>query len=78
MQQVGGALGLATLSTVALHFTNSQADKIAKPMADAIVAGGGDPTAPVPGTDLTFLEGAIFGSRLSRRVRCTPSWWPRC
>lgn len=62
MQQVGGALGLATLSTVALHFSNSQADEVAKPMADAIVGSGGDPTAVVPGTDLTFLEAAIFGS----------------
>lgn len=62
MQQVGGALGLATLSTVALHFTNNQASEVAKPMADAIVAGGGDPTAVVPGTDLTFLEAAVFGS----------------
>lgn len=62
MQQVGGALGLATLSTVALHFSNNQADEVAKPMVDAIVAGGGDPTAPVPGTDLTFIEAAIFNS----------------
>lgn len=62
MQQVGGALGLATLSTVALHFSNNQASEVAKPMADAIVAGGGDPTAVVPGTDLTFLEAAVFGS----------------
>lgn len=62
MQQVGGALGLATLSTVALHFSNSQADEVAKPMADAIAGSGGDPTAVVPGTDLTFLDAAIFGS----------------
>lgn len=62
MQQVGGALGLATLSTVALHFSSSQASDVAKPMADAIVAGGGDPAAPVPGTDVTFLDAAIFGS----------------
>ena len=62
MQQVGGALGLATLSTVALHFTNGQASDVAKPMADAIVAGGGDPAAVVPGSDLTFLEAAIFNS----------------
>lgn len=62
MQQVGGALGLATLSTVALHFTNSQADKVAKPMVEAITATGADPSAKVAGTDLTFLEGAIFGS----------------
>lgn len=62
MQQVGGALGLATLSTVALHFTNDQASEVAKPMAEAITATGGDPTAVVPGTDLSFLEAAIFGS----------------
>lgn len=62
MQQVGGALGLATLSTVALHFSNNQASEVAKPMVDAITATGGDPSAAVPGTDLTFLEAAIFGS----------------
>ncbi|WP_408896265.1 MFS transporter [Nocardioides sp. R1-1] len=62
MQQVGGALGLATLSTVALHFSNNQASEVAGPMAEAIVAGGGDPNAAVPGTDLSFLEAAIFGS----------------
>lgn len=62
MQQVGGALGLATLSTVALHYSNSQADEVAKPMVDAITASGGDPAAVVPGTDLSFLEAAIFGS----------------
>ncbi|KRB77134.1 MFS transporter [Nocardioides sp. Root190] len=62
MQQVGGALGLATLSTVALHFSNNQATDVAKPMADAIVAGGGDPSAPIPGSDLSFLEAAIFNS----------------
>lgn len=62
MQQVGGALGLATLSTVALHYSNNQADEVARPMVDAITAGGGDPTAVVPGTDLSFLEAAIFGS----------------
>jgi hypothetical protein len=28
MQQVGGALGLATLSTVALHFSTNSADEI--------------------------------------------------
>ncbi len=28
MQQVGGALGLATLSTVSLHFTNARADQV--------------------------------------------------
>ena len=62
MQQVGGALGLATLSTVALHFMNDQADKVSGPMAEQIAAGGGDPAAPVPGTDLTLIEAAVFGS----------------
>ncbi|MCR1782643.1 MFS transporter [Nocardioides carbamazepini] len=62
MQQVGGALGLATLSTVALHFSNNQATAVAGPMADAITAGGGDPSAAVSGTGQTFLDAAIFGS----------------
>lgn len=62
MQQVGGALGLATLSTVALHFSNGQTEKISGPMSDAITASGGDPSAMVPGTDLTFLDAAVFGS----------------
>ena len=33
MQQVGGALGLATLSTVALHFSTNRADEIAPGLA---------------------------------------------
>lgn len=61
MQQVGGALGLATLSTVALHFSNNQAADVAGPMRDAIVAGGGDP-AQVTDSGLTFLEVAVFSS----------------
>jgi EmrB/QacA subfamily drug resistance transporter len=40
MQQVGGALGLALLSTVAVHFTT---DKVASLSAAAQAAGGGDP-----------------------------------
>ncbi|TYL52101.1 MFS transporter [Nocardioides sp. BGMRC 2183] len=60
MQQVGGALGLAMLSTVALHFTNGRADEIAGPLGQGITANGGDPTATVPGTDLSFLEAAVF------------------
>jgi predicted MFS family arabinose efflux permease len=62
MQQVGGALGLATLSTVALHFMNDQTDKVSGPMAQAIAANGGDPAAPVPGSDLSLIEVAVFGS----------------
>jgi hypothetical protein len=35
MQQVGGALGLATLSTVSLHFAQTRADEIAPAIAGA-------------------------------------------
>ncbi|MBD3947637.1 MFS transporter [Nocardioides ganghwensis] len=35
MQQVGGALGLATLSTVSLHFAQTRADEIAPAIASA-------------------------------------------
>jgi hypothetical protein len=39
MQQVGGALGLATLSTVALHFSNARADDLGRPLAEAGLSG---------------------------------------
>ncbi|MFC7505166.1 MFS transporter [Nocardioides sp. GCM10030258] len=55
MQQVGGAIGLATLSTVALHFTNKQSSDVAGPMADALGANGGQ-------VDPGFLQAAIFSS----------------
>ncbi len=42
MQQVGGALGLATLSTVALHFTQNRADEIAPGVTEAATAAGLD------------------------------------
>ena len=35
MQQVGGALGLATLSTVALHFTTARAEEVAPQLGAA-------------------------------------------
>lgn len=60
MQQVGGALGLATLSTVSLHFMNSRADEVTKPLTDGMTQAKIDPSATVPGTDLTFLESAVF------------------
>lgn len=47
MQQVGGALGLATLSTVALHYINDSADKAAGPIAQAA-------------TDPSLIEQAVF------------------
>ncbi len=60
MQQVGGALGLATLSTVALHFTNNRADEIAGPLGNGFAQSGIDPTTQVPGTDLSLFELGIF------------------
>ncbi|MFC6288327.1 MFS transporter [Nocardioides sp. GCM10027113] len=60
MQQVGGALGLATLSTVALHFTNQRVDQVGPQLAGAVQGAGLDPAATVPGTSVTFLEAAGF------------------
>ena len=42
MQQVGGALGLATLSTVAVHFTTEKATELGR-MAAAAAQSGGTP-----------------------------------
>jgi EmrB/QacA subfamily drug resistance transporter len=60
MQQVGGALGLATLSTVALHFTNSRTAEVGPALARGLTQAGIDASATVPGTDLSYLEGSIF------------------
>jgi EmrB/QacA subfamily drug resistance transporter len=60
MQQVGGALGLAMLSTVALQFTNNRGDEIAAPLQDGFAQAGLNPTATVPGTDMTFFDLGIF------------------
>ncbi len=46
MQQVGGALGLATLSTVAVHFTQAKADSIVTALKAATPA-----NAPAPSAD---------------------------
>ena len=43
MQQVGGALGLATLSTVAVHFTAEKASELGRTAAAAAAHGGGTP-----------------------------------
>ena len=43
MQQVGGALGLATLSTVAVHFTSDKVASLGAAAQAAAPAGGGDP-----------------------------------
>ncbi|GAA2152515.1 MFS transporter [Nocardioides koreensis] len=60
MQQVGGALGLATLSTVSLHYVNSSAAGIGPDLAQATQAAHIDPAMQVPGTSLTFIEAAGF------------------
>lgn len=49
MQQVGGALGLATLSTVALHFVNNRYDEVAAPISAAAA-------------DPKLIEPAIFAA----------------
>lgn len=60
MQQVGGALGLATLSTVSLHFTNDRATQVTGALVAGMRQAGIDPNAAIPGTDLTFLDSAVF------------------
>ena len=70
MQQVGGALGLAMLSTVALHFTNNRADEIAGPLQSGLSkAGVNDPNALhlgifqgsfTSGAEAAFLVGAVM------------------
>jgi Major Facilitator Superfamily len=62
MQQVGGALGLATLSTVSLHFVNNRTTEVAPELAQAAQAAGIDPAMQLPGTSLTFIEAAGFQS----------------
>jgi EmrB/QacA subfamily drug resistance transporter len=58
MQQVGGALGLATLSTVALHFTTSRTEEIA-PQIGAAAQGTLDETTVGSFAYLSgFAEGA--------------------
>ncbi|UDY24519.1 MFS transporter [Nocardioides sp. Kera G14] len=57
MQQVGGAIGVAALSTVALHYFNGTSDKIAGPLAQAL---GDKGSAPVPGSDMTVLQAAVY------------------
>ena len=74
MQQVGGALGLATLSTVSLHFVQDRADTVGPGLAQAVEKAGIDPTMQVPGTSLTFIEAAGFQST-SPTGPPRPSWW---
>ncbi|MEX0428300.1 MFS transporter [Nocardioides sp. DS6] len=60
MQQVGGALGLATLSTVALHFINQRGAEVGPALAQGIQQAGQSPTATVPGSSMSLLEGSTF------------------
>jgi len=58
MQQVGGALGLATLSTVALHFANNRATELAPDVAAAAQKAGLD---QMPPDEFNALVGRLAG-----------------
>ncbi len=60
MQQVGGALGLATLSTVSLHFINDRAAVVSGGLVKGLTAAGIEPGATVPGTATSYLQAAVF------------------
>ncbi len=61
MQQVGGALGLATLSTVALHFTQARSEELAPGIAEAAQGSGMDAGTIARLADLgAFTEGATM------------------
>ncbi|MBM9459271.1 MFS transporter [Nocardioides sp. zg-536] len=60
VQQVGGALGLAILGTVSLHFINDRTTDISGPLREGIAAGGLDPDASVPGGSLSYLDSALY------------------
>jgi EmrB/QacA subfamily drug resistance transporter len=62
MQQVGGALGLATLSTVSLHFINNRTDTVVGPLTQGFTQANIDPSTPVPGADISILQAAVFQS----------------
>jgi len=55
MQQVGGALGLATLSTVGLHFSNARGDEVGSELAQSGLTGDALDFAAF---QATFTEGA--------------------
>lgn len=61
MQQVGGALGLATLSTVALHFSTQRAEDIAPQLA-AAAQQGHVPMTPDQIGQLAGLSGFAHGA----------------
>ena len=59
MQQVGGALGLATLATVAVHFSQDKADSIVSTFKSA---GGSAPTGKVAETLHNLVGQAAFAN----------------
>ena len=63
MQQIGGALGLATLSTVAVHATN---DKVSEIFAAAKAAAGG--VVPQDSAAVKAFQNDAVASRLRLRV----------
>ncbi len=73
MQQVGGALGLATLSTVSLHFTNNRAEEVAPELLQATQAAHIDPSMPVT-ESLSFIEAASFQASFTEVRRQRSSW----
>ena len=65
MQQIGGALGLATLSTVAVHFSSTRATEIGATLQSAGGGGGAQPSEAVQRTigslvyQGAFTEGSV-------------------
>ncbi|MBV9831843.1 MAG: MFS transporter, partial [Marmoricola sp.] len=59
MQQVGGALGLATLATVAVHFTQQKADAI---VSSFKAAGGSAPTGQAAANAQNLVGQAAFAN----------------
>ena len=46
--------------TVALHFVHDRADKVGGTIARGLQGAGIDPTAQIPGTNISYLDGAMF------------------
>ncbi len=59
MQQVGGALGLATLSTVAVHYTQDKAGALGHAIAN-LFSSGAEPTGPVAKATESIVTQAAF------------------
>ncbi len=74
MQQVGGALGLASLSTVAVHFVNDRADVVAGPIAEGVVRAGLDERLVGSAVfQATFTEGATHAFLVGSLMMLTAS-----